>query len=336
MTARLAETTRGGIVESVHDGVVVAVDSGGALMGAAGGPETIAFFRSSAKPFQAIPVIESGAADRFGFTPSDLALCCASHHGELGQQRQVAAMLAKLGLDEGALQCGSPLPADDIERANVVAGLKSRSPLHCDCSGKHTGMLAASIAQGFPIENYLELDHPLQQQIRGLVAEVCRVPVESLVIGTDGCSVPTFGSTIRAFATSFAALADPHRVPEAAGGRHAVALDRLREAMISAPENVSGQHALVAEVMRIGQGAFVCKSGAEGLFCLGVPEKGVGLAIRVADGSFRSHAVILAATLEQLGLATPEQTSAILAVESPELRNHNGRHVGDIRSAFQL
>jgi L-asparaginase II len=336
VSTRLAELTRGGIVESVHDGVVVAVESTGAVIGAAGDPETVAFFRSSAKPFQAIPVIESGAADRFGFTPSDLALCCASHHAEFGQQQQVLAMLEKLGLDATALQCGAPLPIDGVERANVVAGLRPRSPLQCDCSGKHTGMLASCLALGYPIESYLEPEHPLQQQIRGLVAEVCRVPADDLVIGTDGCSVPTFGAPIRAFATAFAALADPHRVPEDAGKRHAEALDRLRSAMIAFPENVSGQQSLVASVMRIGNGAFVCKSGAEGLFCLGVPSRGIGLAIRIADGSFRAHGVVLASALEQLGLATPEQIHAIRNVESPELRNHNGRLVGGVRSAFNM
>jgi L-asparaginase II len=336
LSTRLAETTRGGIVESVHDGVVVAVASSGAVVASAGDPETIAFFRSSAKPFQAIPVIESGAADQFGFTPSDLALCCASHHAEYRQQQQVLAMLGKLGLDDSALQCGSPLPIDDLERANITAGLRAKSPLQCDCSGKHTGMIASCLATGLPIHNYLEPEHPLQQQIKALVAEACRVPVESVVMGTDGCSVPTFGTSIRAFATAFSALADPTRVPAGAGGSHAVALDRLRAAMIAFPENVSGQHSLVAEVMRIGNGAFVCKSGAEGLFCLGAPERGIGLAIRIADGSFRAHGVVLASALEQLGLATPEQVAAILAVEPPQLLNHNGRLVGEIRPAFRM
>lgn len=336
MVTRLAEVTRGGIVESVHQGVVVAVDSTGAVIGSAGDPEMVAFFRSSAKPFQAIPVIESGAADRFGFTASDLALCCASHHGEIEQQEQVLAMLGKLGLDPSALQCGISGPADAEARAKVIRGERPPTPLSCDCSGKHTGMLASCLALGYPIDSYLEPGHPLQQQIRALVAEVCRVPVESLVIGTDGCSVPTFGTAVRAFATAFSALADPHRVPDDAGKKHAEALDRLRAAMIGYPENVSGHHSLVAKVMRIGDGAFVCKSGAEGLFCLGVPDRGIGLAIRIADGSYRAHGVVLAAALDQLGLATPEQVEAIRIAENPELRNHNGRLVGEIRAAFSI
>lgn len=334
MTTKLAETTRGGVVESVHQGVVVAANTAGEVVAHAGDPETFAFYRSSAKPFQAVPVIESGAADRFGFTPAELALCCASHHAELRHQEQVRAMLGKLGLDESALQCGSPLPYDQEEMARVLTGERAPSPLQCDCSGKHTGMLASCLALGYPIDDYLNPEHPLQQQILAIVAEVCRVQPGELALGTDGCSVPTFGTSIAAFARSYAALAAPERVPAEFGGNHAVALDRLRAAMIAHPQNVSGKDSLVADVMEVGEGAFVCKSGAEGLFCLGVPEVGIGIAIRIADGSFRAHAVVLCETLRQLGLATDAQIESILARDTPELRNHNKIHVGDIRAAF--
>ena len=336
MTTKLAETTRGGVVESVHQGVVVAANTAGEIVAHAGDPETFAFYRSSAKPFQAVPVIESGAADRFGFTPAELALCCASHHAELRHQEQVRVMLGKLGLDESALQCGSPLPYDQEEMARVLTGQRAPSPLQCDCSGKHTGMLASCLALGYPIDDYLNPEHPLQRQILAIVAEVCRVQPAELALGTDGCSVPTFGASIGAFARSYAALAAPERVPEEFGGNHAAALDRLRAAMIAHPQNVSGKDSLVADVMEVGEGAFVCKSGAEGLFCLGVPEAGIGIAVRIADGSFRAHGVVLCETLRQLGLATDAQIEAILARDNPELRNHNKIHVGDIRAAFEL
>jgi L-asparaginase II len=155
-------------------------------------------------------------------------------------------------------------------------------------------------------------------------------------MGTDGCSVPTFGAPIRAFAQAYAALADPRRVPEEAGGAHAAALIRLRDAMIAHPENVSGEGELVTTVMRVGAGAFVCKSGAEGLFCLGVPDAGIGLAIRIADGSFRAHQEVLISALRQLNLITNAQATAIVAADPPQLRNHNGRHVGDIRACFEM
>jgi L-asparaginase II len=336
VTVILAEVTRAGAVESVHSGTIAVVDTDGRLVASVGDAETFAYFRSSAKPFQAIPVVESGAADAFGFTPAELALCCASHYAEPHHQRQVQAMLAKIGLDDGALRCGIPLPSDQEEAGRIIAGLVPRSPLQCDCSGKHTGMLATCVHLGYPIDSYLDPDHPAQRAIRGIVAEVCRVPEDSLRLGSDGCSVPTFGTSIRAFATAYAALAQPERVPEDAGGRHATSLNRLRSAMVAHPENVSGTGDLVTDLMAVAGGRIAAKTGAEGLICLALPEHGLGIAIRVADGSFRSHAVIVAAVLRQLKSIDPPIISAILERHRPEVRNHNGWHVGDIRAAFEL
>jgi L-asparaginase II len=332
----LAEVTRGGAVESVHAGTIAVVDTNGRLVASVGDAETFAYFRSSAKPFQAIPVVESGAADAFGFTPAELALCCASHYAEPHHQHEVKAMLAKIGLDEGALRCGIPLPSDEEEAGRIIAGLVPRSPLQCDCSGKHSGMLATCVHLGYPIDSYLDPDHPAQRTIRGIVAGVCRVPLDSLRIGFDGCSVPTFGTSIRAFATAFAVLAQPERVAEEAGGRHADALNRLRSAMIAHPDNVSGTGDLVTTLMSVGGGKIAAKTGAEGLICLALPNHGLGIAIRVADGSFRSHPVIVAAVLEQLGLVGSSVIASVMEKHPSEVRNHNGWHVGDMRAAFQL
>ena len=324
---RLAETTRGGMVESTHNGVIAVVDVSGKIVATAGNPGLFAFFRSSAKPFQAIGVIESGAADRFGFTPAELALCCASHNGDRSHQDQVAAMLAKLGLDESFLQCGIP---------RAYFGDLAVTPLQCDCSGKHTGMLATCLQKGYPIDSYLDAGHPLQMEIRRNVAELCRVAPESLAVAIDGCSVPTFGTSVSGFALAFASLAAPEDAPAGAGREHATALTRLREAMISAPENVAGEGDLVTDLMRAGGGEIVAKSGAEGLICLGIPRRRIGIAIRVADGSFRSHAAIVLALLRELNLVDETILAAIAGRHSLELRNHNGRRVGDIRAAFTL
>jgi len=336
VTTVLAEVTRGGAVESVHAGTIAVVDTAGRLVAWAGDVETFAYFRSSAKPFQAIPVVESGAADAFGFTPAELALCCASHHAEPHHQREVAAMLAKVGLSETALRCGISLPGDEEEAGRIVAGLVPRSPLQCDCSGKHTGMLATCMHLGYPIDNYLDPEHPVQRTIRGIIAEVCRVPVSGLRLATDGCSVPTFGTSIRAFATAFAVLAKPERVPEDAGGRHAAALNRLRHAMTSHPENVAGTGDLVTNLMAVAGGRIAAKTGAEGLICLALPERGLGIAIRIADGTYRAHEVAVPAVLEQLGAVDASVIAAVTARNSPEIRNHNGWHVGDLRAAFTL
>ncbi|HLL50850.1 MAG TPA: asparaginase [Thermomicrobiales bacterium] len=336
MAGVIAEATRGGIVESVHHGVVVAVDVDGDVVASAGDPETVVFFRSSAKPFQAIPVIESGAADAFGFTPAELALCCASHEGSPEHQQQVATMLAKIGMSATDLQCGCVFPGHEEEAAQVILGGIEGSPLHCDCSGKHAGMLATIVQEGLSHHDYLDPMHPLQLRILGIMAEVMRVPEETIVLGTDGCSLPTFGAPVRAFATAYAALAAPERTLPGAGREHSVALDRLRAAMTAFPENVAGPGQFVTDLMALSGGRVAAKSGAEGLICLAVPEQNLGIAIRVLDGTFRTHAPVTVAVLEQLGILDADTRDAILERHSPELRNHNGRLVGEIRPAFHL
>jgi L-asparaginase II len=336
MAAIIAETTRGGITESVHHGVVVAVDAAGAIVASAGDPEHVVFFRSSAKPFQAIPVVESGAADAFGFTPAELALCCASHAGSPAHQRQVAAMLAKLGLAPDDLQCGCTLPMDEQEAARMTLGETPRTPLACDCSGKHAGMLAVIAHEGLSPHDYLDPAHPLQRRVLAIMADVMRVPEEAIVLGTDGCSLPTFGGPMRAFAAAYAALAAPDQVPTGAGREHAAALHRLRSAMTAHPENVSGHGHFVTDIMAMSGGRIAAKSGAEGLICLAVPERELGIAIRVLDGSFRVHPDVTLETLKQLDILDAPTRDAILARHSPELRNHNGRLVGEIRPVFTL
>lgn len=309
-------------------GSIAVVDDGGRLIASAGDPDQFLYFRSSAKPFQAIPVIESGAADRYGFSPAELALCCASHSGTPHHQRQVWAMLARLGLDEDALLCGNPGPYNDEAYARFAAGLVPSSPTQCDCSGKHTGMIAACLHLGYPIDTYLNPEHPLQQAILGLVAEVCEVPRESILLATDGCSLPTFGSTLRSFARAYATLARP-RI-------HIAALDRLRDAMIAVPENVGGPGEFNTDLMRVAGGAVVAKTGAEGLLCMGVPERGLGIAIRIGDGAFRAHPAVTFECLRQLGILDESKLAELHKLHEPTLYNHNRRAVGEIRPVFRL
>jgi len=324
----LAHVTRGDHVESLHHGSIAVVDSAGRLVAHSGDPDLFLYFRSSAKPFQAIPVIESGAADHFGFTPAELALCCASHSGTPEHQRQVWAMLAKLGLDETVLQCGSPSPYDEAAFAQVEAGNVPHSPTQCDCSGKHTGMLAACLQLGYPIDSYLDPCHPLQRTILGLIAAVCEVAPDSIALATYGCSLPTFGSTLRAFARSYAVLAKPEI--------HTDSLTRLRDAMMAVPENVGGPGQFVTDLMAAGKGSIVAKSGAEGLICIGIPEQGLGIAIRIADGTFRAHPVVAAEVLRQLDVVPQLVTEEVLKLHDPTIYNHNRRIVGEIRPAFTL
>lgn len=332
----LAETTRGDIVESEHHGVIAVADVTGALVAAVGDPNRVVFFRSSAKPFQAIPVVESGAADRFGFTLRELALCCASHAGEAHHRQEVAAMLAKIGLGPDALQCGCAVPYNEAEGARFRAGLCAATPLACDCSGKHAGMLAVCVHEGLPIESYLEPAHPLQRRILAIMAEVLRLDAAAIAPGTDGCSLPTFGAPVAAFARAWATLAAPERAPIGQGREYAPALRRLAAAMLVAPENVGGVGELVTDLMALGGSKVVAKSGAEGLICLALPEQGLGVAVRILDGSFRAHPAVVLALLHRLGAVDEPVLAALVARHPAALRNHAGRHVGEIRPAFAL
>src|SRR5215213_2333829 len=221
MAADLVQITRGDIVESVHRGVVVVADVAGATVAAAGDPATPSYFRSSAKPFQAVPLVESGAADRFRFTDEEQAIACSSHDAKPWQQAIVAGMLAKIGLGEDALRCGIAPPYDEQEAARITLDLVPPSPLQCDCSGKHAGMLATCLHRGYPIETYLDADHPLQRDILRVAAACLRLPESEIRLAPDGCSVPTFGAPLSGFATAYATLAAPEQAPTDGGRVHA-------------------------------------------------------------------------------------------------------------------
>jgi L-asparaginase II len=241
-------------------------------------------------------------------------------------------MLVKLGLSPDHLQCGIPLPSDEDQSARVTIGEIAPSPLQCDCSGKHTGMLATCLHRGLPTDSYLSLEHPIQQEILRVVSSILGIPEDVIHIAPDGCSVPTFGAPVAAFARAYAALADPATgAPD-----HREALDRLRSAMTSWPMNVGGTRAYVSQLMKRTQGRVVAKDGAEGLICLGIPEAGLGIAIRIADGSFRAHPVAVLATLEALDEVPKDLISIVREFLDTEVRNHNGWIVGELRATAQF
>lgn len=334
--AVLAEVTRGELVESSHRGVVAVVDIAGRIVASAGDVERRIFFRSAAKPFQAVPLVESGAADAFGFTERDLALACSSHDSTPDQQRGVARMLEKAGLHEEDLRCGISQPADEQEKARSVLGLVWPSQVQCECSGEHAGMLAACKHLGYPLDSYVEADHPLQRRIREIVATALRMDEGNLVLATDGCSIPTFGAPVRAFAVAYATFAAPDDAPRDGGRDPAPALDRLRAAMLTYPELVGNDGVLDTDIMRASQGCVVAKLGAEALLCLAVPERGLGVAISVESGSNRGLGPAAIAVLEQLDLADEGVVAALRERHSGPVTTFTGNAVGEIRPALRL
>jgi L-asparaginase II len=316
-------------VECQHFGAVAVVDADGKMIASAGDTEVVACLRSAAKPFQAIPVVTSGAADAYGFSAAELAICAGSHSGEPGHLAVVGGMLGRLGLDGEALGCGLVTPMDGATAARIATGQEAVTTLHCGCSGKHAGMLAACLRRGYPLDSYLDLGHPLQQEILRVMADHFGVPAEAIPTAVDGCGVPTFGASIARIARAWALLAAPPDL-------YRTATTRILEAMAAEPWMVAGTGRICTDLMPIVGPGIVVKTGAEGLFCLALREQGWGVAIKVADGGIRALPTITAAVLGQLGVATEEQITRFLARQSSHIRNNAGAVVGEVRAVFSL
>lgn len=336
MATLLTEITRGPLVESVHEGNVAVVNADGTLIAAGGDPTTRSFFRSSAKPFQAVPLITSGAADAFDFSTEELALACASHNSTERHQRVVASMLEKAELFESDLRCGFSPPLDEEEAARFTLGLIEPTQIRCECSGEHAGMLAACRHAEWPLDSYIEADHPLQQEVQSIIAGACGLAPSALKTASDGCTIPTFGAPVRAFAFAYAVLADPEGAQWIGESQCRAALLRLRGAMILHPELISGDGEVDTVIMLETEGRVIAKLGAEGLLCLAIPEHRLGVAISDAGGSDRSLGPAVIAVLEQLDLEGATTLDKLREKLCPPIQNNAGDAVGETRPALKL
>ncbi|MCA1557394.1 MAG: asparaginase [Acidobacteria bacterium] len=339
--APLVEVRRGRITESRHRGHVVAVDAEGNVVARLGEPQLTTYLRSSAKPFQAIPLVTTGAADHFGFTEKEIAIACASHNGEAIHTETVAGMLRKIGLDESALKCGVHEPFSAEVTETLRAEGRRPTVLHNNCSGKHAGMLALALHLGAHAETYDQMSSPVQQLILLAVSTFSGVSVEEIPIGVDGCGAPVFGVPVKAMALMYARL-----VAQPGGFSNEVGLDaarRISRAMAAHPEIVGGRaERLDTKVMLAGRGRIVSKVGAEGVYTAGVlPSgswpRGLGIAIKIEDGEDRrSRPTVVIETLRQLGILDAEAIKAIEPYNRFVVRNHRGDEVGEVRAAFEL
>lgn len=333
----MAHVVRGELSESRHYGAIAVANSAGQLIYGTGDVAGFqAFLRSSAKPFQAIPLVESGAADRFNLSDQELAVACASHNGEDEHVRVVAGMLERAGLSPDQLLCGAHLPYHEPTATALVQAGKAPSNLHSNCSGKHTGMLMVCKQMGWPTENYNEPEHPLQKWLLEVVAEFCGLPASEVATGVDGCSVVCFGMTVQQMATGFARLADPVYWEQTGKPEHAAAVQRITKAMMTHPFMVGGTGRADTDLMTLAQGSLFSKGGAEAVWCMGFPGRGLGLAVKVEDGASRAHPVIVSEALRQTGLLAESEIAAFAAKQISPLRNVRGLVVGEVRPAFQL
>jgi len=329
----LVEVMRGACVESIHFGAVAVVDAHGDLVAHVGDPDWVTYLRSSAKPFQLLPLVESGAADHFGFTDKELAVMAASHSGEPRHVETVQGILTRIGLSERALQCGSHEPHSPESMRILREAGRAPTPIYNNCSGKHAGMLAQAVYHGWSTSDYLEPRHPMQERIRRTLAEMSDVAPDEIAIGVDGCSVPCFALPLRACALAFARLADPSGLP--APRRYAA--ERVVTAMTAHPEMVAGENRLDTDLMRAAQGRIVSKGGAEGYHGMAIRSTGLGIAIKIVDGNGqRGTGPAVIEVLRQLGALDDDALTALSKYHGPITTNHRGIETGEVKAVVKL
>ena len=328
----MVEVWRGEICESRHVGHLAVADGAGRLVLALGDPERVIFMRSSAKPFQTMAVVLSGAADRFNMTSADLAIATASHTGERVHLEQVEHLLSLVGHTAADLQCGACPPLDREVRLELLRDGRGPEAIHSDCSGKHAAMLGVAEILGGDTANYLDPDAPGQKLAREVVAEMCMLRVEDVVVGVDGCSAPVFGVPLRAMAAGYARLAQP----DSLRGELRSAAMRVRDAMLMHPYLIAGRNQVGVDIMREGQGRLIAKMGAEAVFGVGDLARGLGLALKLDDGQQRGVAPALIEALVQAGFLDEAQAAALGAWRGGPQRNYGGREVGRVVARFAL
>ena len=325
----LVEVTRGPLVESVHRGSVAIADADGRIVLALGDLETPVYPRSSLKPIQALPLVESGAAEAFGLGDEEIALACASHSGEPMHTTRVAAWLTRIGCTEADLACGAHASRYEPVAEDMIRRGEKPTRIHNNCSGKHSGFLTVARHWDIATKGYERHDHPVQRAVAKALSELAGVG-DDMPWGVDGCAAPNFALPLAAQARAFAKFAAPDGLP----ADRANACRRIVRAMTAHPELVSGTGRACAILMRGAKGRAAVKTGAEGFFAGMIPERGLGIVLKIDDGAGRAAETVMAAILDKLGLLGDDRASREI-LRAPVL-NTRGATVGERRVAPAL
>ena len=339
------ELTRGNTVESIHYGSLAIVNVQGDLLYSYGNPYTLTYLRSTAKPFQALPFIEERGHEKYDLTLREVALICASHSGTDEHVAVVHSIQAKTGVRESDLMCGT----HPVFHPATAEALRERgeqpTPNRHNCSGKHTGMLASARLNQFDSSTYIDFSHPLQQRILRVFAEMCRMPIEQVGLGIDGCSAPNFAAPLYNTALAFARLSDPGAAGDISIARQ-TACQTITAAMTAHPDMVGGPDSFDTHLMRVANGKIVSKGGAEGYQgigilpgALGAGSQGMGIALKISDGDPRGRAgrAVVLEVLRQLKVLDAVEL-AQLEEFGPNLPIYNWRKlvIGQARPVFVL
>lgn len=333
--AKPIQVYRGDYLESSHNIHVAVVHASGKVLATYGDSYRLTFARSSMKPFQALPVVKSGARKAFDISDKELSLFCASHSGEPFHREAVAGVLKKIGLEESALQCGTHVPRDRESYIALIKQGKELTPYYSNCSGKHAGMLTSCVHQQLDIDTYREIKHPYQQQIIDDIATVSSFTNEEIATSVDGCGVPVHQLPLYHIALSFARLAQPETW-EKGQITDKQALQEVCTAMTTHPEMVAGTDRFDTDLMKAFQGRIVAKGGAEGVHCFGDTEKGVGVAIKVEDGNGRATSVAAMEVIRQLNIGSEATRKKLKNHAEVPVTNARKETIGIIKPDFTL
>ncbi len=339
LSAPLVELVRGPLVEAVHTGTIAVVDASGRLLGSVGDPlAKVTYWRSSAKPWQAMPLILSGAAQRYGLDAADIAICTASHNGEPIHVERVAQVLAKMGLTPEVLACGTHLPLGATAAGSIVRAGVEPSQLHNNCSGMHAAMLGTARHTGAPLDGYAEPDHPVHARILDAISTFTGLDAADVIVGMDDCAAPCYGLSVYHMALAYARLMRPEPVVDEA---HSRAATTIRDAMTTHPDLIAGSGRIDTDLMVAAAGAIVAKGGASGVQCVGHAD-GIGIALKIDDGATgpwppaRPTSVAIMEVLRQLELLEADALEALRAHGEAIVTDRNGRTVGEGRPVFSL
>ena len=331
MNPVLVEVVRSERVESRHYGAAIATDSDGGVLFSVGETDQPIYPRSAVKALLALPLIETGAADRLGLTDGEIALACSSHSGEPVHVAGVTSMLAKAGREINCLECGAHWPLDDISARTLAGSGRHPSDVHNNCSGKHAGFICIACDRGIDPAGYVEPGHPVMREAVSALAEITGVTLDDSNRGIDGCSIPTHAIPLRALAHGFARFGSGAGLAPA----RASAASRIRQAVATHPHMVAGTGRFDTRLMSALGARVFSKTGAEGVFCVALPEQGIGIAVKIDDGASRAAEVATASLIERF-LPDAPQEAGFAALAQPILRNWNGRITGEIRAVGRL
>ncbi|MCL1941412.1 MAG: asparaginase [Synergistaceae bacterium] len=330
--ALIAKKYHGKIADLHHYGHIVAADANGKILWQLGEPERVTYSRSSAKPMQAIPLVESGAVDEYGITEKELAVMCASHSAEDFHTEAVLSILKKAGLDESWLQCGTHYPLAAYMENKFKANGITPTPIHSNCSGKHAGMLITAKIRGESLNDYYLPSHPLQKRITETIAEICEYPADKIVIALDGCGVPVHALPLYKFAQGYARMSKP----EMLGPDRERTVRRITSAMTNYPEMVGGTGNFTTELMQAFGGRLFCKTGASAFFAVGLKGKGIGIVMKMEDGNSNIIPLAMLETLVQIGEITPDEALSLPSYKGMIGRNHKNEVIGRTVTDFVL